>query len=143
MWVYIDSKSGGRCVQLVVYPRMTAIEMVGIVLKEIGNPLELETHVLHEVVLQGHLERPIHYKEVVFETTLKWGTWPEQDRRDNYLLLKKINPFYEEALPYAVPPVSVFGEARFGGNSKKKQLSGFKKYHFSIRYVVFWNVTAN
>ena len=72
-------------------------------------------------------------QEVVFETTLKWGTWPEQDRRDNYLLLKKINPFYEEALPYAIPPLSVFGEGRFGGNSKKKQLSGFKKHQFSIR----------
>ena len=127
MWVYIDSKSGGRCVQLVVYPKMTAMEMVGIVLKEIGNPLEMENHVLHEVVLQGHLERPIHYKEVVFETTLKWGTWPEEDRRDNYLLLKKINPFYEEALPHAVPPVSVFGEA----------LEGFEKHHLSIRYVGF------
>jgi hypothetical protein len=68
----------------------------------------------------------------VFETALKWGTWPEQDRRDNYLLLKQINPFCKKLLPFAIPPLSVFGEARFGGNSKKKQLSGFKKHQFSI-----------
>ena len=133
MWVYIDSKSSGRCIQIVVYPKMTGLDMARNVLREIRNPAEAENYVLHEVILQGNLERPIHHKELVFDTTLKWGTWPEQDRRDNYLLLKKMNPFYEEALPFAVPPLSVFGEARFGGNSKNKQLSGFKRHQFSIR----------
>jgi hypothetical protein len=30
---------------------------------------------LHEVILGGAMERPIHHSEVMLEVTLKWGTW--------------------------------------------------------------------
>ncbi len=39
------------------------------------------------------------------------------------------NSFLEEALPCAVPPLTVFGEAFFGDNSTRK---GFKKFLFSV-----------
>lgn len=75
------------------------------------------------------MERPIHYNELIYEVILKWWEWDEEDRRDLYLLLKR-NTFYEEALPGAVPPLSVFGEAWFGSN--KASRTAFKKYHFSV-----------
>ena len=52
---------------------------------------------LHEAILGGALQRPIHYSELVLDVTLKWGNWGEEDRRDNYLLLKR-NILYEEAI---------------------------------------------
>lgn len=75
------------------------------------------------------MERPIHYNEQIYEVTLKWWQWCEEDRRDVYLLLKR-NTFYEEALPCAIPPLSVFGEAWFGNIKGSKP--SFKKYQFSM-----------
>ena len=133
VWVYIDSKSSGKCRCLMIRPQMTALEMA----REIGE--EAEDRILHEVVLQGQLERVIHHTEIILDVTLKWGSWSEMDRRDNYLLLKKINPFFEEALPFAVPPISVFGEAKFSdGRNIDKRASffsnpaSFRKHLFSM-----------
>ena len=67
---------------------------------------------VHEVVLAGALERPLHHAEQLLDVTLRWGSWPETDRHDNYLLLKT-NQFYQEALPCALPPLSVFAEVQF------------------------------
>ena len=30
---------------------------------------------VHEVVLGGALERPLHHTEKMLEVTLRWGTW--------------------------------------------------------------------
>ena len=103
MWVYIDAKSSGKCKCLMVRPNMTAKEMI----EEIGEGTN-GTKALHEVVLQGQLERVIHHTEVILDVTLKWGTWSEQDRRDNYLLFKSFNPFFEESLAHASPPLAAF-----------------------------------
>ena len=66
---------------------------------------------VHEVVLAGALEHPLHAEQLL-DVTLRWGSWPETDRHDNYLLLKT-NQFYQEALPCALPPLSVFAEVHF------------------------------
>ena len=126
LWVYIDTKSSDNCVCVVVKPTMTALEMTQKVLKE-KNLNNEQSLVLHEVVLGGALQRPIHYSEQVLDVTLKWGSWGEQDRRDNYLLLKR-NILYDEAMKYANPPLSVFGDA-FYSDLKSKS---YKKYMFSM-----------
>ena len=38
---------------------------------------------VHEVVLAGALEPPLHHAEQLLDATLRWGSW-----LDNYLLLK-------------------------------------------------------
>ena len=124
LWVYIDTKSSGNCVCVVVKPSMTAMEMTKQVIAEKSLNDNL---VLHEVVLGGALQRPIHHSELVLDVTLKWGSWCEQDRRDNYLLLKR-NILYEEAVQVASPPMSVFGEALYSDLKMKS----FKKYNFSM-----------
>merc|ERR1712083_1206219 len=79
------------------------------------------------LILGGALQRPIHYSELVLDVTLKWGNWGEEDRRDNYLLLKR-NILYEEAIGHANQTFSVFGEA-FYNDLKMKS---FKKYMLSM-----------
>ena len=133
MWVYLDTRSSGNCVCVEVHPTMTAFEMTQCVFREARRLEDDEAFsgdlMLHEVILDGMLERPIHHSEVMLEVTLKWGTWSEADRKDNYLVLKS-NSFYEDALPCAVPPLSVFGEAYFSDNKPGK--GSFKKHQVTL-----------
>ena len=81
MFVYFDTKTGGDCVSVAVTPKMTARELQRKALKKANYAGDASRFVLHEVVLRGELERPIHYKEIIYEVTLKWWQWPEEDRR--------------------------------------------------------------
>merc|ERR1719474_2315815 len=83
---------------------------------------------IHEVVLGESLERPVHYSEKMLDLTLRWGSWQDDDRRNNYLVLKQ-NKLYSDALPCAAPPLSIFSEIQFSENKPK---SKFSKYLFSI-----------
>ncbi len=106
---------------------MTALEMTGKVLqeKQMSSKANL---VLHEAVLNGALQRPIHHSEYVLDVALRWGSWSEEDRRDNYLLLKR-NILYDEAIEQSKQTFSaVFGEAFFA-DVKAKQ---FKKHMLSM-----------
>ena len=58
----------------------------------------------------------------------RWGTWEQQDRHDNYLLLQH-NTWYTESLQYAVPPLSVAAELMFSDNKTK---SKFSNMQFSV-----------
>ena len=99
---------------------MTAREMTQKILDEKNLSRDF---VLHEMVLGGALQRPIHHSEHVLDVTLKWGSWGEIDRRDNYLLLKK-NILFEEAKKNAKSPLMVADQA-FYSDLKSKS---FKKY---------------
>jgi hypothetical protein len=125
LWVYVDTKSSGNCVCVVVKPSMTAMEMTQKVLQE--KSMTDNGFLLHEVLLGGSLQRPLHHSELVLDVTLKWGSWGDQDRRDNYLLLKK-NILYEEAISLATQPLSVFGE----GFYSDLKMKSFKKHLFSM-----------
>ena len=54
---------------------------------------------LHEVICQKSLERPLHPSEIVIETVLRWSIWDIDERKDNYLILKK-NTLYPALIPY-------------------------------------------
>ena len=81
MFVYVDTRSGGDCVSVAVTPKMTAHDLRSRVLKKSKFRGDTSNFLLHEVVLNGQLERPIHYKELIYEVTLKWWTWPDNDRK--------------------------------------------------------------
>ena len=113
MWIYIESRTSGECVSLVLHPSLTAGEAARVAGEEANLAKNmLDKMQVHEVVLAGALERPLHHAEKLLDVTLRWGSWPETDRHDNYLLLKT-NQFYQEALPCALPPLSVFAEVHF------------------------------
>ena len=133
MFVHIDTKTGDDVVSIAVTPKMTAAELQRKALAKAEYKGSTSHFVLHEVILSGQMERPIHYRELIYDVTLKWWKWPEEDRRDTYLLLKR-NAFLEEALPCAIPPLSVFGEILYGENSAKsaKSSTPFKKYPYSM-----------
>lgn len=124
--MYVDTKSSGNCVCVVAKPSMTALEMTQKVMQEKGLGPDCGL-VLHEAILGGALQRPIHYSELVLDVALKWGSWCEEDRRDNYLLLKK-NILYEEAIHQTSSTFSVFGEAFFADLKMKS----FKKVNLSM-----------
>ena len=125
MWIYIESRTSGGCVSLVLHPSLTAGEALHRAGDESNIPPEkLEKMFIHEVVLGGSLERPLHHSEKMLDVTLRWGTWTESDRHDNYLLLKT-NQFYLDALPCAIPPLSVFAEVQFSENKPKSRFTSF------------------
>ncbi|QQP38474.1 Uncharacterized protein FKW44_019052, partial [Caligus rogercresseyi] len=128
IWVYIDTKTSENCVGLVVQPSMRALEMTQRVLQQTNRESASTSHFLHEVVLEGSLERPLHHSELMLDVNLRWGSWSPEDRKNNALLLKK-NSFYEEALSRAIPPLNFYVEAHFGENRAR---SKFNKYLFSM-----------
>ena len=110
MWIYIESRTSGDCISLILHPSLTAGEAVTMAGQEAGLEQEvLDNMFIHEVVLGGALERPLHHADKLLDVTLRWGSWAESDRHDNYLLLKT-NQFYREALPCALPPLSGVSE---------------------------------
>jgi hypothetical protein len=54
------------------------------------------------VILSGHLERPLHFTDIVLQTTLHWSTWEAEDARDAYLVIKR-NSMYASLSPYLSP----------------------------------------
>ena len=129
MWIYIESRTSGDCISLILHPSLTAAEAVSRAGQEAGLEAErVEEMMIHEVVLGGALERPLHHTDKLLDVTLRWGSWAESDRHDNYLLLKT-NQFYSEALPDALPPLSVAAELMFSDSLKS---SKFSQVWFSI-----------
>ena len=130
MWIYIESRTSGDCISLILHPSLTAAEAVNRAGQEAGLEAErLEEMFIHEVVLGGALQRPLHHTDRLLDVTLRWGSWAESDRHDNHLLLKT-NQFYSEALPCALPPLSVAAELEFSDSVKSR--SKFSSVLFSI-----------
>ena len=67
MFVYIDTRTGGDCVSISVTPKMTANELRKRALKKSTYSGDASKFILHEVILGGEMERPIHYKELIYE----------------------------------------------------------------------------
>ncbi len=81
MFVYFDTKTGGDCVSVAVTPKMTAEELQRRAIRKANYQGSVEGFVLHEVILRGEMERPIHYKELIYDVTLKWWKWSDDDSR--------------------------------------------------------------
>ena len=87
MWIYIESRTSGDCISLILHPSLTAAEAVSRAGQEAGLEAErLEEMFIHEVVLGGALQRPLHHTDRLLDVTLRWGSWAEADRHDNHLL---------------------------------------------------------
>ncbi len=76
MFVYVDTRTSGHCVSIAVTPKMTAHELRRRALEKASTASctdeenfddENDDFVLHEVVLGGAMERPIHHAELIYE----------------------------------------------------------------------------
>uniref|UniRef100_A0A8C4NC54 ArfGAP with RhoGAP domain, ankyrin repeat and PH domain 1 n=1 Tax=Eptatretus burgeri TaxID=7764 RepID=A0A8C4NC54_EPTBU len=86
--VYVEAKKPENCVSLKVSAQTSADELKREVLylKHTSTDIQ-DSWAVFEVIAQGELERPLHYKEKVLDLLLLWGT--VQEHKDNFLLMKK------------------------------------------------------
>lgn len=106
IWITIDphpelnlKPEDKKQVNVAVTPLKTVFELC----KELESQMEMSAHnmTLMEVILNGDLQRPLHYKEKVLNTVLRWANWPEDDRKTNYLELRpktKLQEQFERAM---------------------------------------------
>ncbi|CAJ0934000.1 unnamed protein product, partial [Ranitomeya imitator] len=88
--VFLEKKDPDMCVIIRVSPHMAAAELTTCVAGIRNIILSKEMFwTTFEVIENGELERPMHYKENVLATVLEWSMLPEPGAA--YLLVK---PFY-------------------------------------------------
>lgn len=144
MWIYFQSKSG-QSHNIAIGPQRTAYE----VLCELSPKIDIPVHelILEEWVLGENMIRPIYHREKVLNVVLKWGYWDEQDRKDNCLIITKLNKYVEFMAGSITSPMA---ELRFA-DSKSKNFKPFMfeftqanlKYYkdrYSTTEISSWNI---
>ena len=76
---------------------MTVMEATTQVWRQLNTDYK-KTHILHEIILEEGLERPMDHNELLMTCILKWSDWPEEDRKHSYLILKAIKDEFGESL---------------------------------------------
>ncbi|XP_046803617.1 uncharacterized protein LOC111683202 isoform X1 [Lucilia cuprina] len=115
-------------INVTISPTKTAYE----VCQELAPKMKLSTHqvTLHEVILNGTLERPLHHDSKVFEVVLNWSYWPEDDRKNNVLVVKPIEILNEvQRAVKNLATVTPGKELKFADNKTKS----FKAYQCELR----------
>ena len=81
-----------------------------------------KTHILHEVILEEGLERPMDHNEFLMTCILKWSNWPEEDRKHSYLILKAIKDEFGESLKSVGrnPSIAFKCEANYSPNTGRR-----------------------
>lgn len=82
---------------------------------------------LEEVICNDAMRRIIHNDEVVLDVVLRWGYWDEEDRKDNYLLVRENKLLHDmEAMRHST---SVCGELKLANETSK----AFKLHMFEFK----------
>ena len=97
VWIYVESKVEGQHECLVIHPKMTVMEATTQVWRQLNTDYKKD-HILHEFILEDGLERPMDHNEFIMDCILKWGNWPEEDRKHSYLILKAIKEEFGQSL---------------------------------------------
>lgn len=134
IWITIDPKPESEKeekdqVNVTISPTKTALD----VCKELAGRMKLSTHqvTLYEVVLNGNLRRPLHHEEKVFDAILKWSFWPEEDKKNNYLVVAPIDILKEvERVIRNSPAVVPTGKELKFADFKTKS---FKTYSMELK----------
>lgn len=101
IWITLDpnpelnlKQEDKKQVNVAVTPQKTVYELC----KELETQMKIPAHqmTLMEVILNGSLQRPIHYSEKVLNNVLRWANWPDDDRKTNYLELRPKTKFQEQ-----------------------------------------------
>lgn len=98
IWIYVWTKDETSATNVELTPFSTAAGIVAKILE--NSQVRNAEHVaLHEVICGESLERILHPGEKVIDTVLRWSLWNIEDRKDNYLILKK-NLLYPRLVQY-------------------------------------------
>jgi len=88
LWIYLWEVDEAVARNVTLSPNTTAQSVVEKVLEEIGAVVSNDLAV-HEVVCNRALERPLPPSENVVDTVLRWSMWSFEDRKNNFLIVKK------------------------------------------------------
>ncbi|KAI4881132.1 hypothetical protein NFI96_017871 [Prochilodus magdalenae] len=130
--VYLEKKEPESCCLIKVSPTMSSDELAESTLELKGIEADLpDLWITFEVIENGELERPLHYKEKVLEQVLEWNTL--EDPSSAFLLVRKF-PVFEVPLPSSehLKDITKAELLKFNDGSTKL-LSGHK---FQDRYLV-------
>ncbi|XP_069487933.1 arf-GAP with Rho-GAP domain, ANK repeat and PH domain-containing protein 2 isoform X2 [Ambystoma mexicanum] len=86
--IYVDRKESDCCVLIKVSPTMEADELTKTALRlKSKTPSATDIWATFEVIKNGELERPLHYREKVLEALLQWSLLSEPGSA--YLIVKR------------------------------------------------------
>ncbi|XP_041925555.1 arf-GAP with Rho-GAP domain, ANK repeat and PH domain-containing protein 2 isoform X2 [Alosa sapidissima] len=130
--VYLEKKEPETCCIVKVSPTMHSVELASCTLGMKGlKGMDEELWTTYEVLDNGELERPLHYKEKILEQVLEWSSL--EDPSSAFLIVKK---FPVAKLPHARAEKlkdSMKGEQVKFKDGSSKLLSGNK---FQDRYLM-------
>ncbi|CAH2103627.1 unnamed protein product [Euphydryas editha] len=113
-WIYVIDRN--TCHQVALTPNKTSSDIC----IELCEKAKMDSHLLmlEEVICSESMRRVVHIDEIVLDVVLRWGYWDEEDRKDNYLLVKENKILNElEALRHSTSLVC--GELRLANESMK------------------------
>ncbi|XP_026500877.2 arf-GAP with Rho-GAP domain, ANK repeat and PH domain-containing protein 2 [Vanessa tameamea] len=122
-WIYIHDRN--TCHQVALTPNKTSSDIC----IELCEKSKMESHLLmlEEVICNDSMRRVVHIDEIVLDVVLRWGYWDEEDRKDNYLVVKENKILHEfEALRHSTSLVC--GELRLANETMK----AFKLHMFEF-----------
>lgn len=122
-WVYVHDKS--TCYQITLTPNKTSSD----VCIELCEKAKSESHLLmlEEVICNDTMRRIVHIDEVVLDVVLRWSYWDEDDRKNNYLIVKENKILHDMEAMRQTP--SVCGELRLATEAMKS----FKLHMFEVQ----------
>lgn len=101
IWITLDrnpeinmKQEDKKQVNMIITPLKTVHELCKEMESNMGMPAYQMC--LFEVILNGELQRPIHYNEKLLNIVLRWANWPDDDRKDNYLELRPKSKFVQQ-----------------------------------------------
>ncbi|XP_004932886.2 arf-GAP with Rho-GAP domain, ANK repeat and PH domain-containing protein 2 [Bombyx mandarina] len=123
-WIHVNDRS--QCYQVALTPNKTSSD----VCIELCEKAKTESHLLmlEEVVCNESMRRIVHIDEIVLDVVLRWGYWDEDDRKDNYLLVRD-NKTLQDMDSLRQTTSLVCGEMRFANESMKT----FKQHMFELQ----------
>ncbi|XP_050683153.1 arf-GAP with Rho-GAP domain, ANK repeat and PH domain-containing protein 2 [Leptidea sinapis] len=144
-WVYIHDRN--TCHQIALTPNKTSADVCIELCEKAGTDSHLL--MLQEVICNESMSRIIHVDDIVLDVVLRWGYWDEEDRKDNYLIVKQNKVLYDmEALKSTVG--SICGELKVANEATKAfklhmfECSNYKLCYFKdkqgSRKIEEWNI---
>ncbi|XP_076828614.1 LOW QUALITY PROTEIN: arf-GAP with Rho-GAP domain, ANK repeat and PH domain-containing protein 2 [Brachyhypopomus gauderio] len=129
--VYLEKKEPGSCCLIKVSPTMRSGELADSTLQLKGvDPRPQDLWTMFEVIENGELERPLHYREKVLEQVLEWSTL--EDPTSAFLIIKQFPTSHTPSTAEDLKDYTKGEQLRFNDGSSKL-LSGHK---FQDRYLV-------
>ncbi|XP_067639655.1 uncharacterized protein [Eurosta solidaginis] len=133
MWVVLNprpdnTKEEKTQINVTITPTRTVYDIC----RELAPKMQMSTHQvsLYEVIMNDSLERPLHHDIKVFDIVLNWSYWPEDDRKNNYLVVKPIEMLREvQRAVKNLATVTPGKELKFADNRTKS----FKSFLCELR----------